>query len=107
MSNPSRTSFFMAISSGDLDRDLLHDVVVVAGGVEDQLEGLRSALPVAGLRHDGVGALLLGLEARAPLSPRITAEVGPELRLAPHFPAVGRHFHASDSVAAVPRETLH
>src|SRR2546426_5317492 len=59
---------FMAFSSHDLDREPLHHVVVIAGRVVDQLEGLGGTDPVARLGHDRHRAYLVGPELDAELA---------------------------------------
>src|ERR1019366_6722122 len=82
-------------------RDVLHDVVVIAGRVEDQLGGLALAELVGGVDHHRVLALLGG-ELEAPRPEREAAEILTQCRGAPSLAAIGRHLHRTDAIAAVP-----
>src|ERR1035437_4006071 len=81
--------------------DVLHDVVVIAGRIEDQLGGLALANLVDGVDHHGVLAAF-GVERKAPRPERVGAEVLAQSRGHPRLAAVGRDFHRADAVAAVP-----
>src|SRR5664280_1439569 len=82
-------------------RDVLHDVVVIAGGVEDQLGGLALADLVGGVDHHRV-CTLLGREIEAPRPERVGAEILSQHCARPRFAAVGRYLHRTDAVTAVP-----
>src|SRR5208283_842701 len=82
-------------------RDVLHDIVVITGRVEDQLGGLALADLVGGVDHHRVLAVL-GVEYEAPRPERETSEILAELGIRPGLAAVGGNLHHADAVAAVP-----
>src|SRR5450756_1242884 len=81
--------------------DVLHDVVVITGRIEDQLGGLALADLVGGVDHHR-GFAALGRQIETPRPERVGAEILTQTRSRPVLAAVGRDFHRSDAVTAVP-----
>src|ERR1700720_3562698 len=71
---------FMWDSSGDGQVDALDDVVVIAGRVVNELEGLRRAVAVGGLCHQRQCPLLWRIDDVAPRPERKASVVGAERR---------------------------
>src|SRR4029450_11390499 len=93
---------FTTHPSGNLNIEPLHHVVVVAPGVEVELERLGRADPVGGAGHDGVRAGARRRDDVAPLAPGKPSQIGPELRRPPALASVLRDFDRGDAEAAVP-----
>src|SRR6185436_10242051 len=78
----------------DFDIDPLHHVVVITGGIEDQIEGLRGAGAVGRLGHEGEASAPLRRQAMRPLAPGKSSQVGCELGGAPGPAAIVGDVHA-------------
>src|SRR5664279_5435532 len=82
-------------------RDVMQNITLIAGRVEDQLGGLALADLVGGVGHHRVFAAL-GRQIETPRPERVGAEILTQTRSRPGLAAVGRHLHRTDTVAAVP-----
>src|ERR1041385_5576260 len=87
-----------------VEGEVLDDVVVVAGRVEDQSRGLTLPDGIGGVDHHRAFALL-DRDGEAPRTESKTAEVLAQGRATPCLAAVGRHLHRANAVTAVPGQT--
>src|SRR6202171_5499809 len=99
-------AIFIDGSSGDVQRDALHDIVMITGRVEDELEGLRGAGAIACARHHGERTALRRRNRVGPLAARESPVVLSERGGAPALSPVLRYLDPRYAVAAVPGDTL-
>src|ERR1700726_3278492 len=92
------------VPSARVERHAVHDVVMIAGWIEDQRRGLRLTDAVGGARHDGMLPDRPWREGEGEGAESEAAEILFESRGAPDHAAIGRYFHRADAVAAVPRD---
>src|SRR6266446_1685632 len=92
----------MIFSSARIQRHAVHDVVVVPGGIVDQLRGLALTDLVGGARHDRLLASRPGRESERPGAESEAAEILPERCGDPGLAGVARHFDCADAIARIP-----
>src|ERR1700675_150707 len=95
-------AIFIDGSSGDVQRDALHDIVMITGRIENELEGLRRAGAIACASHHGEGTALRSRDQVGPLAEREASVILPERRGAPALATVLRYLDPRYAVAAVP-----
>ena len=81
--------------------DRPHQVVVIAGGIEDELLGLGLADAVRGLGNDGIRAGFRWREEVSPLAEGEAAKIVAQRRIAPTLAAIDRYLNTSDAVSAI------
>src|SRR5262245_35747119 len=106
-SDANSAILFTASPLGDLNVDPLYHVVVVASGVEIELEGLTRTDSIGRACHDRVGTRARCRDDVAPLPPGEASQIGPELRRPPALAAILRDLHSRNPKATVPSYALH
>src|ERR1700680_4848240 len=99
-------AIFIDGSSGDIQRDALHDIVMITGRIENELESLRRAGAIARARHHGERTALRRRDHVGPRAKREAPVVLSERGGAPALAAVLRSLDPRYAVAAVPGNTL-
>src|SRR5215472_18029372 len=100
-------SAVMAVPLSDPDRDPGNDVVVVAGGVEDQLLRLGRPHPARRAGEDGDLSLRTGLEGVLEAAEREAPEVLIQRRGLPAATPIGGDLDRLDAASVVPGDPLH
>src|SRR5215472_2904429 len=98
---------FIGAPSDSCDLDPLHHVVVIAGGIRNQLGGLRGAGAIGCTRHDDHRTRRRWRDGETEAAKRKTPEVRAKRGVAPRAPAVGGDVHLRDAATAVPGDPLH
>src|ERR1700720_1358003 len=99
-------AIFIDGSSGDIQRDALHYIVMITGRIENELESLRRAGAIACARHHGEWTALRRRDHVGPLAKREAPVVLSERGGAPALSPVLRYLDPRNAVAAVPGNTL-
>src|SRR5438105_492425 len=92
--------------SGDVQRDALYDIVMIASRIENEIEGLRCAGAIACARHHGESTALRRRDHVSPLAKRESPIILSERSGTPALPAVLRNLDPRYAVAAVPGDAL-
>src|SRR5258706_10828107 len=94
-------------SSNDFQIQPLDHVVVIAGGIVDQLLDLGFARAAGGARHDDHRAALAGRYRKRELAERKTSQILAKPGYAPGSSGIGGDLDTRDAGAAVPCEAFH
>src|SRR6476646_1533905 len=97
---PTRVSAW-SFSLACHQRDVLHDVVVITGAVENQLRHLRLPKLVGRVHHDGILAALRR-QIETPRPECEAPEILPELCSRPGLAVIGGNVDRADSIASIP-----
>src|SRR2546429_9021926 len=92
--------------SGDVQRDALYDIVMIASRIENEIEDLRRAGAIACARHHGERTTLRRRDHVGPLAKRESTIILSERSGAPALPPVLRNLDPRYPVAAVPGDAL-
>src|SRR5688572_2164807 len=76
MHQAAAINVFIALPSHDLDVRALHDIVVIARGIEDEISRLGAAGAVERPHQHGMTARARSRQCGAPLAPGVAAKVG-------------------------------
>src|ERR1700687_6148269 len=99
-------AIFIDGSSGDVQRDALHDIVMITGRIENELESLRRSGAIACARHHGERTALRRRDHVGPLAKREAPIVLSTLCGAPALSGVLRNLDPRYAVSSVTGNTL-